>query len=166
MFLIISLRCKPRGCLQNTLTVLSLTEGDEATGTSHSTMAISKPDVWDVRWATDDPQAFATMDKTKLTIMRDLHAEAPIVTNHFLVAFGELEAEMVDLDTLMQNPEVRQHLLRSVCVCQTLVRSVCMCHHLVHSVCVCQHRLRSVCVCQRLRVPAPFAQHLRAPAPP
>lgn len=94
--------------MQNVLKVVALDEADEATGSTTTQLSIHRTDVWDVCWASDDPHAFAIMDKTKLTILHDLHAEDPIVTDHFLVSFGQLEADMVDLDALMQDPEVRQ----------------------------------------------------------
>lgn len=47
------------------------------------------------------------MEKSKLTIMNGTDSEGSIATTRHLLSFAELEAQMVDLDTLMRNPEVR-----------------------------------------------------------
>jgi hypothetical protein len=95
--------------MQNCFSLLALDQQDEVASTSYRRLSTTKHDVWDVRPAADDPRVFAIMDKTKLTIMRELDAEAPIVTRHYLISFGDLEAAMVDLDALMADPEV--HIL-------------------------------------------------------
>ena len=37
-----------------------------------------RKDVWDMRWADDDPELFALMEKTRMYIFRGLVAEEPV----------------------------------------------------------------------------------------
>ena len=37
-----------------------------------------RKDVWDMRWADDDPALFAVMEKTRMHIFRGLVAEEPV----------------------------------------------------------------------------------------
>jgi WD repeat-containing protein 35 len=87
--------------------LLSLNEPDAAAATSHTIHNIDKGDVWDVKWASDDPHAFAVMEKTKLSIVRGVDSEPPVITSHYVASFEDLEALMVDLDGIMREPEVR-----------------------------------------------------------
>ena len=64
-----------------------------------------RKDVWDVRWADDNPQLFAMMEKTRMYIFNGVVAEEPIVSSAYLCQFSDLEIRAVALDQLMREPE-------------------------------------------------------------
>lgn len=85
--------------MQGHLSIVSCNTGD------NTTIAV-RSDVWDVRWAEDDPATVAVMEKSKLFILHDGEAEDPIRTNSHLSAFGSLEVQMIDMVSLMTKPSV------------------------------------------------------------
>jgi len=73
-----------------------------------------RKDVWDMRWADDNPELFALMEKTRMYIFRGLVAEEPSLSSAYICSFSELEIRAVLLDQLMREPEERSkdHLLK------------------------------------------------------
>lgn len=64
-----------------------------------------RKDVWDIRWAEDDPLLFAAMEKTRMLIVRGVTAEEPIASSGYICSFSNLEVRAVMLDELMRDPE-------------------------------------------------------------
>jgi len=64
-----------------------------------------RKDVWDMRWADDQPGLFAVMEKTRMYIFNDLVAQEPVLSSAYLCSFSELEIRAVLLDHLMREPE-------------------------------------------------------------
>jgi len=64
-----------------------------------------RKDVWDMRWADDDPELFALMEKTRMYIFRGLVAEEPMLSSAYICSFSDLEIQAVLLDQLMREPE-------------------------------------------------------------
>ncbi|KAA0185920.1 WD repeat-containing protein 35 [Fasciolopsis buskii] len=62
---------------------------------------ILRKDVWDIIFAEDNPQMFAIMEKTRMSIFDGLQPEPPIHTSAFLCRFNELEVFGVLLDELV-----------------------------------------------------------------
>uniref|UniRef100_A0A6A7G3L3 WD repeat-containing protein 35 n=4 Tax=Hirondellea gigas TaxID=1518452 RepID=A0A6A7G3L3_9CRUS len=68
-------------------------------------LKFERKDVWDVCWASDNPEMFALMEKTKMCIFRNMDPEQPIPSSGYLCSFHELEVTAVLLDEVMQDPE-------------------------------------------------------------
>ncbi|KAJ3365210.1 WD repeat-containing protein 35 [Kappamyces sp. JEL0680] len=66
---------------------------------------MERKDVWGVRWARDNPEMFAIMEKTRLLIFRTLEAEDPVASSSYLCDFDNLEVKTVLLDEVFKNCE-------------------------------------------------------------
>uniref|UniRef100_A0A668VVY2 WD repeat-containing protein 35 n=1 Tax=Oreochromis aureus TaxID=47969 RepID=A0A668VVY2_OREAU len=93
------------------MTLLDLevhTSTDNGTGNQPSTGDPSKferKDVWDMKWANDNPDLFAMMEKTRMYVFRNLDPEEPIQTSGYICNFEDLEIKSVLLDEIMKDPE-------------------------------------------------------------
>ncbi|XP_014880657.1 WD repeat-containing protein 35-like [Poecilia latipinna] len=82
--------------------------GSEGTGDQAAAGDPSKferKDVWDLKWANDNPDLFAVMEKTRMYVFRNLDPEEPIQTSGYICNFEDLEIKSVLLDEIMKNPE-------------------------------------------------------------
>eukprot|EP00050_Salpingoeca_kvevrii_P018636 m.76510 g.76510 ORF g.76510 m.76510 type:complete len:1153 (+) comp8114_c0_seq1:167-3625(+) len=70
----------------------------------HNT-SFERKDVWDFRWATDNPNLFAMMERNYMYIFRDLDPEEPISSTGFICQFEDLQVRSVNLDEIMKDPE-------------------------------------------------------------
>lgn len=48
-------------------------------------------DVWDLCWASDNPDLLAVMEKGKLVVLRGTDAEEPVVSSAWLAGFSDLQ---------------------------------------------------------------------------
>uniref|UniRef100_A0A667ZDV6 WD repeat-containing protein 35 n=1 Tax=Myripristis murdjan TaxID=586833 RepID=A0A667ZDV6_9TELE len=64
-----------------------------------------RKDVWDMKWANDNPDLFAMMEKTRMYVFRNLDPEEPIQTSGYICNFEDLEIKSVLLDEIMKDPE-------------------------------------------------------------
>lgn len=64
-----------------------------------------RKDVWAMKWASDNPELLAIMEKTRMYVLRGLEPEEPILSSGYICSFRELEIRAVLLDEIMQNPE-------------------------------------------------------------
>ena len=64
-----------------------------------------RKDVWDVRWADDNPSLFAVMEKTRMYIFNGTSHEEPTLSSAYLCSFSDLEIRSVMLDQLLREPE-------------------------------------------------------------
>ena len=55
-----------------------------AAGAAGERMPFERKDVWDMRWASDNPDLFAMMEKTRMYIMRGLDPEEPVPGSGYL----------------------------------------------------------------------------------
>lgn len=62
-------------------------------------------DAWDMRWADDNPELFAMMEKTRMYIFRGLDPEEPVTSSAYLCSFHDLEITAAFLDDIMQQPD-------------------------------------------------------------
>jgi hypothetical protein len=62
-------------------------------------------DAWDMRWADDNPELFAMMEKTRMYIFRGLDPEEPVTSSAYLCSFHDLEISAAFLDDVMQQPD-------------------------------------------------------------
>ncbi|XP_063039587.1 WD repeat-containing protein 35 isoform X2 [Engraulis encrasicolus] len=88
-----------------------LSVGDGFTADQESAAAAGDPskferkDVWDMKWANDNPDLFAMMEKTRMYVFRNLDPEEPIQTSGYICNFEDLEIKSVLLDEIMKDPE-------------------------------------------------------------
>ncbi|XP_049640768.1 WD repeat-containing protein 35 isoform X1 [Suncus etruscus] len=64
-----------------------------------------RKDVWEMKWAKDNPDLFAMMEKTRMYVFRNLDPEEPIQTSGHICNFEDLEIKSVLLDEILKNPE-------------------------------------------------------------
>lgn len=67
--------------------------------------SFERKDAWDMRWARDNPQLLAVMERTTMYIFRDTDPEEPLPSTGLICDFCDLEVQSVDLDGVMKNPE-------------------------------------------------------------
>ena len=67
--------------------------GDESQsqGKEGELIRFERKDVWDMRWAEDNPDLFAMMEKTRMYIFRHLEPEEPIISAGYICIFKDLE---------------------------------------------------------------------------
>ena len=58
-----------------------------------------------MRWASDNPDLIAIMEKTRMYILRGLQPEEPVLSNAYICAFKDLQIQSVLIDEVIQNPE-------------------------------------------------------------
>ncbi|OCT79015.1 WD repeat-containing protein 35 [Xenopus laevis] len=68
-------------------------------------LKLERKDVWDMKWASDNPDLFAMMEKTRMYVFRNLDPEEPIQTSGYICNFEDLEIKSVLLDELLKDPE-------------------------------------------------------------
>ncbi|XP_063406795.1 WD repeat-containing protein 35-like isoform X2 [Mytilus trossulus] len=78
------------------------TDGKEVVG-EH--LKFERKDVWDMKWAEDNPELFAMMEKTRMYIFRNLDPEEPILSSGYICNFNDLQIKSVLLDEIMRDPE-------------------------------------------------------------
>eukprot|EP00759_Apiculatamorpha_spiralis_P026415 PhF_6_TR29362/c0_g1_i1/m.43202/K19674/WDR35, IFT121; WD repeat-containing protein 35 len=64
-----------------------------------------RKDVWDVRWAMDNPEMFAIMEKTRMYIFRGMDPEEPVNSSAHMCSFKSLKIKAVSLDDILMDPE-------------------------------------------------------------
>ncbi|KAI9321165.1 hypothetical protein BDR26DRAFT_943956 [Obelidium mucronatum] len=72
-----------------------------------------RKDVWDIEWATDNPESFAIMEKTRLFIFENNVPEEPITCSGYIGSFDNLQIKSIMLDELFKEPESpsREHVV-------------------------------------------------------
>ncbi|EGD73851.1 WD repeat-containing protein 35 [Salpingoeca rosetta] len=92
--------------------------------------SFERKDVWDMRWADDNPELFAMMERSYMYIFRDLDPEEPIASSSYICNFSNLQVETVALDEIMRAPEQptkgshAQHEIKSLRDTRTLLETV------------------------------------------
>ncbi|XP_069691691.1 WD repeat-containing protein 35 isoform X2 [Periplaneta americana] len=84
-----------------------------ANNNSRELSKFERKDVWAMKWASDNPELLAIMEKTRMYVLRGLEPEEPILSSGYICSFQDLEIRAVLLDEIMQNPErpTAEHLL-------------------------------------------------------
>lgn len=68
-------------------------------------MKMERKDVWDMKWADDNPDLFAMMEKTRMYIFRNMEPEEPILSAGYICSFKDLEIRAALLDEILRDPE-------------------------------------------------------------
>ncbi len=66
-------------------------EGASKEDGSGGLVKFERKDVWDMKWAADNPDLFAMMEKTRMYIFRALEPEEPILSAGYICNFRDLE---------------------------------------------------------------------------
>ncbi|KAK3088211.1 hypothetical protein FSP39_016191 [Pinctada imbricata] len=77
-------------------------DGKESVGEQ---LKFERKDVWDMKWAEDNPELFAMMEKTRMYIFRNLDPEEPMLSSGYICQFHDLQIKSVLLDEIMKDPE-------------------------------------------------------------
>ena len=64
-----------------------------------------RKDVWDMKWASDNADLFAMMEKTRMYIFRNLEPEEPILSAGYICCFSDLEIRAVLLDEILRGEQ-------------------------------------------------------------
>lgn len=62
----------------------NVVKGSTSPETSH---LFQRRDVWTMKWASDDPELLAIMEKTRMYVIRGLNPEEPISTSAYIASF-------------------------------------------------------------------------------
>ena len=68
-------------------------------------LGIERRDVWDMKWADDDDNMLAVMEKTKMVVIVGENVDEPAVSSGYIASFSNLEIKVAILDELFSNPE-------------------------------------------------------------
>ncbi|CAN8003269.1 unnamed protein product [Ixodes pacificus] len=108
------LSCRPTkialNCNSSRMSVIDITGNMllhdlEARSSQGEQLAFERRDVWDVKWAKDNSELFALMEKTRMYVFRNLDPEEPVMSSGYICTFSNLEIRTVLLDEIMQDPE-------------------------------------------------------------
>jgi len=64
-----------------------------------------RKDVWDMKWADDNPELIAIMEKMRMYILRGTDPEEPIPCSGYICQFNDLEIKSVQLDEIFKDPD-------------------------------------------------------------
>lgn len=62
----------------------NVVKGSSSPETSNS---FQRRDVWTMKWASDDPELLAIMEKTRMYVIRGFNPEEPISTSAYIASF-------------------------------------------------------------------------------
>lgn len=71
------------------LTLVEMSEDNtlkESTN-EESSHTFQRRDVWTMKWASDDPELLAIMEKTRMYVIRGFNPEEPISTSAYIASF-------------------------------------------------------------------------------
>jgi len=71
------------------LTLVDISEDNvvkESTN-SEASNSFQRRDVWIMKWASDDPELLAIMEKTRMYVIRGFNPEEPISTSAYIASF-------------------------------------------------------------------------------
>jgi len=70
------------------LTLLDISEDNVKGSTdSEASNSFQRRDVWTMKWASDDPELLAIMEKTRMYVIRGFNPEEPISTSAYIASF-------------------------------------------------------------------------------
>mmetsp|Transcript_13455 Transcript_13455/g.34500 ORF Transcript_13455/g.34500 Transcript_13455/m.34500 type:complete len:812 (+) Transcript_13455:111-2546(+) len=95
------------------LTAKSTDPESGGTQTGAAVMGFERKDVWNMRWAEDDPELLAIMERTRMYIFRGSDPEEPRDSTGWICSFKDLRVRSVLLDDVLQNPEhpTKEHIV-------------------------------------------------------
>ena len=70
---------------------LDVSQIQSGSGKEGELIRFERKDVWDMKWASGNPDLFAMMEKTRMYIFRHLEPEEPILSAGYICKFEDLE---------------------------------------------------------------------------
>jgi len=106
MMTLYDIEVKPAGMIRQSFSEdrTPAVSGSEESQTGQQ-LDFERKDVWSQRWASDNPDLFAIMEKTRMYIVRGLQPEEPVLSNAYICVFKDLQIQSVLIDEVIQNPE-------------------------------------------------------------
>ncbi|CAK8696266.1 unnamed protein product [Clavelina lepadiformis] len=68
-------------------------------------LSFERKDTWDMKWADDNPELIAIMEKTRMYVFRGLDPEEPLQCSGYICQFNDLEIKSVLLDEIFKDPD-------------------------------------------------------------
>lgn len=68
-------------------------------------LEVERKDVWDLRWANDNPEMLAIIEKNKLYVIKGTEIEEAIICNGYLCGFDNLQVKTAFVDEIFRDPE-------------------------------------------------------------
>uniref|UniRef100_T1JCY7 Uncharacterized protein n=1 Tax=Strigamia maritima TaxID=126957 RepID=T1JCY7_STRMM len=85
------------------LTMMNLSsDGDDD---DEEVSKFERKDVWDFKWASDNSELLAIMEKTRMYIFRNLDPEEPNLSSGYICRFENLRVRSLMLDELIESPD-------------------------------------------------------------
>lgn len=70
------------------LTLIEMSEDNLIKGkTNPEANSFQRRDIWTMKWASDDPELLAIMEKTRMYVIRGFNPEEPISTSAYIASF-------------------------------------------------------------------------------
>lgn len=71
------------------LTLVDISEDNiiKESSSSEASNSFQRRDVWTMKWASDDPELLAIMEKTRMYVIRGFNPEEPISTSAYIASF-------------------------------------------------------------------------------
>lgn len=70
------------------LTLIDITsENVKGSNSPEASNSFQRRDVWTMKWASDDPELLAIMEKTRMYVIRGFNPEEPISTSAYIASF-------------------------------------------------------------------------------
>lgn len=71
------------------LTLINNTEDNvvKSSNSPEASNSFQRRDVWTMKWASDDPELLAIMEKTRMYVIRGFNPEEPISTSAYIASF-------------------------------------------------------------------------------
>merc|ERR1719440_381845 len=66
---------------------------------------LERKDVWNMKWADDNPELFAILEKTRMYVVRGTDLEEPVLSSAYICQFNDLQIRSVLIDDVVRNSE-------------------------------------------------------------
>jgi len=66
---------------------------------------LERKDVWNTKWADDNAELFAILEKTRMYVVRGLELEEPVLSSAYICQFNDLQIRSVLVDDVVRNPD-------------------------------------------------------------
>mmetsp|Transcript_6986 Transcript_6986/g.14069 ORF Transcript_6986/g.14069 Transcript_6986/m.14069 type:complete len:1248 (+) Transcript_6986:71-3814(+) len=94
---------------QGILNILDLDNQNDGSDGNKATFGklkkFERKDAWDLQWASDNPNLFAVMEKTRMYVFRNLQPEEPVLSSGYFSKFADLQIQAIMLDEIMATPD-------------------------------------------------------------
>ncbi|GAB1603121.1 repeat-containing 35-like isoform X2 [Argonauta hians] len=89
------------------LSMYKLNSGKSGDGRNNAAEKLNfeRKDVWNIKWASDNPNLFALMEKERLLVVHGGETEEPIPCKGYLCQFADLQIKVVLLENIMTFPQ-------------------------------------------------------------